>query len=342
MATIVFVLLCISSLWLSFYADKKNKVIPFILSAVILIIISGFRDISVAIDTQHYYAMFDDMMKGHEVYINEKGFIWIFTNFLRIFPHPKYAIFVCSLLTISLFYRRFWELRKTHSLFFMCMVFVCMYFLRSMNIVRQFAAWAIVFWSLRFLEKKQYFIFGIIILVTAYCFHLSAVVGIAILFFYLIKDYKNSKKAKFLFWVFIAGFLISIKTILSYVLDSYDMYLFLGNFQIGFLDIYKYLCLFVAIFLEKMSYPKIKDKRFKFYCGMYFIAISLDFISYFGSYIGRVGLYFTSFEFLFWGYILKNKDYKSLLRIFGMVMFIYMAFQYVYFDGFGIFPYKFV
>ena len=343
MPTIIFVILCIFSVFLVYLADKKNSRLLFLLAFLIPALLAGFRGIEVGIDTKFYYTMINTIHAQEEVYVNERGFVLLVELLTKINSHPGFVLCIISIATIGLFYLRFWELRKDHSLTFMCVIFLCMFYLRSMNVVRQFMAWALVFWGMRFLDKKRYIIFSLLVVFTMYFFHTTAIFAIGIMVFYLIKDFKKSKKAKIILIAMVAAVAIASRWIISYLSNTYDVYLFLGSFEIGFLDFYRLISLIVVIALFGMGVVDGKfDNKLKFYSILYVIAILLDFISYFGSYIGRIALYFMSFEILFYGRALKQSKKKFLLVVVGMILFGYMAFQYVTADGFGIFPYEFL
>lgn len=373
MPTLLFVLLCFVSVFLAFVSDKTNKRLFYFASFFIIAFLSGFRNSSVGIDTVNYYNIIENIRVGNEVYVNETGFVLIIKVLTFINPDPGFSLCLFSFLTIGFFYLRFWEIRKTHSLVFMCAVFVCMYYLRSMNIVRQFMAWSVVFWGIRFLDKHKYLVFLFLTAVSAFFFHLSAVFACAILFIYLIKDYKNDKKARLLFAVALIAAIVLSAEAVRFLSDRYVSYLSLGTFEIGFLDIYRVSCIFAILLLFSSNYAKKRivslnsvglrnpekhfdgqikpntpsfrkgesDNLLVFYAVLYLLGIAMDFISYFGSYIGRVSLYFMSYELLFWGKAFKNAKWKGALVILGITLFGYMAIQYIIGNGFGIFPYSF-
>lgn len=341
--------ICLISFFFSWLAERTNKKLYMFVSGAILVFYSGFRDISVGIDTKTYYKIFLIIKDGGTAYFNEKTFV-LFVRWLFIFfEDPAAIFFVMSAFTIGLFYFSFWKLKDNYSISWMVLIFLLFYFARSMNIIRQYLAWAIVFYAITCMLQQKYFKSSVCIAI-AMCVHLSAIVSFAILGLYLLQDQSNirNKFKNVLLLLVLIGSLLS-GSILSAVDDSYSRYYRFNLSSIGYLSLYKILVLFGIVFLVKNNkiikfgskkiyneYIDI-DKRIVI---LYFVGIIFDSLSYFSSYMSRLGLFFLSFEFLFWGRVFKSKTNTSLYKAALLVMLIYLYTNNIIGDGYGIFPYS--
>lgn len=344
-----FVGICLISFAFSWLAKRTNKKFYMFVSGAILAFYSGLRDISVGIDTQNYYYNFLKIKNGVKVYINEKTFVIIVRFLFNIFKEPAAILFIMSALTIGLFFFSFWKLRDDYSVSWMVLIFLLFYFARSMNICRQYLAWSIVFYAITCLLQQK-ILKSCVCIIIAMCIHLSAVASFAIIGLYLLLDESNTKhrlRTILLLLVF-SGSLLS-GSILSSVEESYSRYYRFELSRVGFLSLYKILILLGIVFLVKnniiISYGSKKthnsfieiDKRIVL---LYFVGIVFDSLSYFSSYTSRLGLFFLSFELLFWGRLLKSKTNTALYKIALLVMLIYLFANNIIGDGYGIFPYS--
>ena len=344
-----FVGICLVSYVCSWLAERTNKRVYMFISGVILVFYSGLRDISVGIDTKTYYYNFLKIKNGVKVYINEKPFVIIVRFLFNIFDDPTAILFIMSAITIGLFYFSFWKLKDEYSISWMVLIFIFFYFARSMNISRQYLAWSIVFYAITCLFQQK-IIKSCVFIIIAMCIHLSAVVSFAILGLYLLQDEtrkKNKFKTVFLLLV-LSGSLLS-GSILSFIQESYSRYYRFELSRIGLLSLYKILILLGIIILAKRNiiitfgsrktYNELIeiDKRVVL---LYIVGILFDSLSYFSSYTSRLGLFFLSFELLFWGRLLKAKTNTTLYKFALLVMLIYLYANNIIGDGYGIFPYS--
>lgn len=348
---IYFIGVCLFAYLFARLAERKNRKTYMIISALFLIIFSGLRSSSVGIDTETYYTYFYRIQNGLRVYINERAFVEIIRFLYVIFDNTETIIFILSAATIVLFYLVFWRLRESFSLSWMILIFICLYYARSMNIMRQYLAWAIVFYGLHYLLKQQYLKYTIAVVI-AMGIHFSAIVSFAILGIYLLTDkVKKGKLKSALLILVILGSMVSAN-LLQTIDKFYNIYFTVHDAQIGYMSFYKIAVMLGIAILSKNHVTLVmgSDKRFSHgviidykFVILYFIGVLLDSLAYFSSYTSRIGLYFLSFEMLFWGQLFKLNEnvsvrvYKLLLLL--MLIYIYMS-NNIIGDGYGLFPYS--
>ena len=345
---IIYIGICLAAYVLSLMAENKRSKVAFFLSAVILILFSGLRDISVGIDTQFYYRDLSKIQNGIEVYISGKAYVEIARLLFLVVSNPAIIIFIISLFTIGLFYIGFWKMKDMYSLSWMVLIFICFYYARSMNIARQYLAWAIIFYALSYLIKKKYTFFAIFVLI-AVGIHVSAICAFAILGIYMLRDKQNSvKKIMLMLFLALAG-PIGLMLVLPKLEKMAETYSGFGSIQLGFLGFFKFAVVLGIVLLNnnRISFSinskkitRIDSRLDNTAAIVYLIGILFDSLTYFSSYISRVGLYFLSFEFLFWGQVLKNKNNALVYKMLLLLMLIYIYANTIIGDGYGLFPYS--
>lgn len=343
--------ICLLAYLLSRLAERTNRKIFFILAGAVLILYSGLRGYNVGIDTVTNYYNFNLIKRGYYVYMNEKPFLEMVKLLLTIFDDPAAIIFIMSAFTIGLFFKSYWKLRDEHSVSWMVLIFVCFYFARSMNIARQFLAWAVSFYGVTFLLKKKTFK-SFICMAVSICIHLSSIASFAIFGIYILQEKSNKSRHKIVGVLLLSVIVGSIflSGFLSQFERAYVRYYTFDYSRVGLLSFYKILTLFAITYFAKNDIGirawknnKINNSIIQIdnkYVILYFIGIIFDSLAYFSSSISRVGLYFLSFELLFWGKLFKSKTDTGLYKILLLIMLVYLYINNVVGDGYGIFPYS--
>ena len=212
---LVFVVLVIFGLALSYVADIKNSVFFMLASAFIIGCVSAFRGTSVGIDTPVYYDIFSNLNLTWKYTTVEKGFIFVGKQIMNLTHNALFVFAFYSFVTIFLVMLRLWTLKKGKSFSFMVLVFLCLYFPLSMNIMRQFFALSIVFFSTIFLERKKPLLFVLPVVFSA-LFHYSALFGLLLLVVYYYFCSESKRQKRFLVLFFLIS--IPIAIVLSYFL----------------------------------------------------------------------------------------------------------------------------
>lgn len=179
--------------------NKKNIIQKYylylIMSAIPLIILIGFRDISVGYDTSAYVETFFRITKGE---ITASDGDWLSIGYIAIckliglFSDNNYVLYntIIGILTVFFFYKAIMNNSK-NSTFSLYLLFSTCLFYQTFNQSRQMLAIAIVLYSWKFIEnnKMKKFLFFILL---AFSIHKSAIIMMP--FYWLTKakiNYKN-------------------------------------------------------------------------------------------------------------------------------------------------------
>lgn len=337
-------------------SNKKNRKFLLVIGVLIISIISGFRGINVGIDTAAYYNAFvNNFPKSWQ--FEENGFRYISTLLMRLFNNPSIIFFIYSIIINGLVFLRLWDFREKCNFTIMSFLYLTIYFIDSMNIMRQFIALAIIFYSTKFLEKKKYFLFFIIVIFTT-LIHKTSLLALIFIIVYIWKDLTKNQKI-ILILPIIGITIIGISYILRYESGHINNYFSTDNSVRNFNITYVYrVLIFIISYLLFKSNKKVTISRTLSECkknsenysrNLEFKAISL--IYFFGLCFGsmgmfyfvmtRIGYYYLIYEIVYWGYITKNSKNNRLNFLMIATYAIYIISIEFLRNGSGIFPYYF-
>lgn len=333
-------------------AEKYNKKVFLIIGIILISLLSGLRGISVGVDTPSYYNAFIYNFPNSWQF-EELGFRYITRFLMSILKNPTMVMLVYSFIINTLIILRLWDYRDKCSFKFMTVLYILIFFIDSMNIMRQFLAISIIFYSTKFLEKKNYFPFIIIVLL-ATTIHKSSILAlfIPLVYFWI----SSSKKNK----VLLAVPLLIISTIvLNYIFsfesDHISNYLSSKNYINNFNFTYLYrLCIFGLSFFLMKNNKKIvfrnekkdldstivyNETTFKVLTILYLCGLLLASMGMFFNYMQRIGYIFLIYELLYWGFIIRRSKSNffniSLIHVYAIYVFMIEIIR----NGSSIFPY---
>lgn len=347
---LIYSILFISVVCLSYYAGAKNKRRCFVLAAILLSVIAGMRGDSVGIDTQQYIYYFNLIAQGKTQYVFgfEQSFIAICGFLLSLFCDTSFLLLIFALLTNILIFIRIWDFRKYISLPWAAVVYFGMFYFMTFNIMRQFVAVSIVFWASRYLLKRKYIVFLLSILVAS-LFHNSALLGVLFFCFEITAwKYLNSAQKKLLLFAMLCS-PIAIYYIIKTAM-KYQGYFSTAASSIGLMVLAK-LILFLLVYLtarhfmtrndnmELENHEKYMELMIREY---YLIGLCLTTIGYFFTYMDRIGLYFGLFEIIYVGIIMKSKRVNVLIKTGLFALYGYMLITSMFGSGQGQGNYIFV
>ncbi|MBQ3784438.1 MAG: EpsG family protein [Lachnospiraceae bacterium] len=134
------------------------------ISLISLILIAGFRTISVGTDTLTYNLMFlEDISIGYYGYV-EKG--WVYLEKLAGQFTSDYNMFLCLISTLTICPLAFvWNKYSTNKQLSLFIYFATYYYCMSLNIMRQCLAMSIILVAYKFIleNKKLYFLLFVLI-----------------------------------------------------------------------------------------------------------------------------------------------------------------------------------
>lgn len=314
--------------------------------ALLLSIISGFRGNEVGIDTVHIIDRWDDVEAGRVVYL-EYGFT-LLIKFLQYFTNDwTYLFFICAVITCYLIILRLWDFRKISSFPIMVAVFYMLYFLRTMNITRQFVAIAIVFYFSRYFFRKKYisYIIGVII---ASLFHISSLMAFAI----FALDFFKWKELKFLHKVILSICVLCIPLlamVAENIIDNeFGVYFLNEDIKWGLMTLVKLVFLVLSCYLSKLisinSFNQTDGNNFMIRCCIYIYAAALflQSLGYIYPFMDRIGLLFNMFGVVYWGILFKTKivPNKIFYAIIFLLLIVYPFIGTLLYDSYGVIPYN--
>lgn len=355
MDKIIFILILIISILFFYIANKKNNKFFLFAGILLLSFTAGFRGELVGIDTKFYYNAFVNNFP-HSWQFPEEGFRFVSRNLMLIFNNPHILFFIYSLIINLLIILRLWDFKDRCNFPFMTFLYLFIYYIETMNIMRQFIAIAIIFYSTRFLERRRILLFILIIIAATYI-HKTALLGLFILVVYFWNDLSKTKKI-LLSIPILALLVFVVYYIINYESGHISNYLSLDNSisNINITFIYRVFA-FIASFLLYKSNCKIvfknsiqetkklkvidekKNDDFNKIYIIYILGLCLSSLGMFFLALTRSGYYYMIFEILYWGYLARNSRNKGisicLISIFALYIFAIELIR----NGSGIFPF---
>lgn len=158
-------------------ASKNNawKVLAFVLLAFF----AGFR-FNVGIDYESYVKIYDEVEGS---FVSEPGNKLLFSFIKLIGGKAQLYFLIMACITQFFVYKTLTKIKKGFWLSVFVYYCISLLYMASFNAVRQYAAIAIIAWSLQFVEKEQFKKFCTIVILVTLCFHFSAIIFIPLYFF---------------------------------------------------------------------------------------------------------------------------------------------------------------
>lgn len=340
---LIYSTLFISTVFFSYYAGMKKKRRYLIVAAILLSMVAGLRGSTVGIDTQGYVHYFELIAHGKTQYVYgmEPSFIAICKVLLYLLQDTSILLLIFALITNILIFLRIWDFRKYISLPWTVTVYFGIFYFMTFNIMRQFVAVAIVFWSTRYLQKKSYIKFILAILIAS-LFHNSALLGL-LFFCFEITAWKYLNRAqKRLLTCAILCAPLALYYIMRIAL-RYQGYFSSVSSSIGLMVLVKFL-LFILLFITARRLISIGkdeelDTRVRYSELMvheyYLAGLGLTTIGYYFSYMDRLGLYFYLFETIYIGMVMKSRRVHVLIKMVITVLYCYILIGSMFGSGHG-------
>lgn len=322
------------------FADQYNSKKCVWGIVAILSLFAGLRAYSVGIDTDNYVALFKIIENGDFKYAYglEESFKYICYIFLKIIPSNSALLTFLALITNGLTVWRFWDFRRVSAFPTMVAAYYMGFFFISLNGMRQFCAIAILLYFTRYLNRNQNLKYlGGVLLATL--FHTSGWIGLAFYGINLLRWKKLGIKGK-LFYIGIVALSPALIAFLLLQMIRYTGYFDDGGDGVGLMVPIK-IALFCASLLfiyllygrkNHFGDPDIWTDSEK--SGLmlatlaYGAGLALIFMSYFIPVLNRVGWYFTAYEGIYMGSLLRTK-HKLHRFIFGICVIVVLGYGFV-------------
>lgn len=347
MSQVLFTAICVILFIPFYYAEKKNNFSLLIIAALLLSFLSGLRDINVGIDTPSYI---DNFINDFPYYwkFSEEGFRFISRMLMRVFHNPYLLLLIYSLVTNILIITRLWDYRERCSFSFMIIIYFALHYINTMNIMRQYLAVSVVFFSSKFLDNKKYILYVIAVLLAS-SIHSSALLNLAIVVIAIWKNTSNKKKFLLLLPLFVIV-PISIVYIMRYESVNLQNYLSMDYDNVNIVFFYH---VFVSVVAIALQYSKMvfcfskKERNYEYYeiklgdddVLITIMSIIASSFGMFFMYLSRLGIYYAIYEIVFWGRVAKGGRSRGLLILLFSVYMVYYFFAELITNGSGIFPF---
>lgn len=347
----------------SFLASKvkgDNAKVFVILIISILTCVAGFRGITVGIDTIRYLEVIENihsMIGTNRIKPMEFGYAYYVIFLTSIIKNSQIVLLVSALITNSLIVIRLWTFRNKISFSFAVFLYTTLYFIMTLNTMRQWIAIAIVFFSVIYLFEEKYLKFTLIVLLAS-TFHTSVLVSLILIPIFLVYKRKISIKSKkyFLLSIVFSPAIIMISFLflrLTPAISQYEHYFRNPDFDFSISWFFRVtLILFLFIFInpkknqEKYSSVNIIERNkitdIEFYKIMRLITavgLMIRAIGLFYEYTARAGLYLSFFEIVLFSFVIKSRNYGQLIRILLITFSLLNIYLVMKDSGYGQIPY---
>lgn len=350
-SAIVYGSMIASSIFFAIRAKISNCRVYLLCIVLVLTFVCGCRAYSVGNDTQGYFDIYESILKnGVNPYSEmEPGYEYLCRGILLILPHPQAVFILVALITYSLITWRFWELRDIAEFDWAIACFTISFHFFIQSGMRQSLALAVVFWTMRYLEKKKIlsYLIGVTI---AYTIHRSAMVAFVNIFCLLPLWKKLSVKKQLSLLLCILAIPIGLLIAMRYYAWGRYIDLFEANFEIGlrvFAEIGFALLSIIAFGYTdtaKSSMP-IPAVSTRYRTGMirlyYVLGLLIGTLGYISSTLGRMQMYWYWYQPVLMGMLARSKCNRAILRSLIILFMIYLCISSITGNGYSQVPYLF-
>lgn len=289
---------------------------------IILFLVSALR-FDVGYDYISYYNVINYLDKNN---YNRFGIIdQLLINISRSIDFYQFyfiatSFFVIYLITVTL--KKFSE-----NYFFSILIFITIpiFYLLSFSIIRQFVAISIVFYSLRYIVKRNLLKYLLLIFV-AFLFHISAIIATPIYFLY---RNKFSKKFAVLLLLLLSFFLSSVLVIIiQKYMPIYASYIY-ESARFGKNLFYFFVLIYIFVL---MNYKYIRNNNASFFFNTFTVGLCLYAMTIqLGEVAPRASYYYLIFIIVLIPSILKFYKTKQIYFIMLFVTIILYSFNFYLF-----------
>lgn len=297
------------------------------ISFLLLLIIGGFRDVSVGTDTKNYAMLFDSYGSDVSMMYHATEPLFLLIQFLVAKMGGGYEIMLLIIMAVILGTIHFYaHLVSKSSLYVILSFFLLYFYFYSFNTMRQYMGMGFCLIAFYYLSKrkvKRYFLFIFI----AFLFHATALVG---LFAYILNKIKLNKKKQILLLsiTFVVGLTPIVQQGMAFTLHFLPEYLYQyilesektgAGFPFSRFLLTSYAIALVVLLKEKTLNVKLL-----------MLGICLLNLFDFQPVIGRIAQYFTIIQIAIIpniSVLIKRKKNAKALKI---ASYIYMLVVWIY------------
>lgn len=326
----ILILLCIG----------KSSKFKLAVSFLLLLIIGGFRDVSVGTDTKNYAMLFDSYGSDVSMMYHATEPLFLLIQYLVAKMGGGYEIMLLIIMAVILGTIHFYaHLVSKSSLYVILSFFLLYFYFYSFNTMRQYMGMGFCLIAFYYLSKKKvkrYFLFIFI----AFLFHATALVG---LFAYILNKIKLNKKKQILLLsiTFVVGLTPIVQQGMAFTLHFLPEYLYQyilesektgAGFPFSRFLLTSYAIALVALLKEKTLNVKLL-----------MLGICLLNLFDFQPVIGRIAQYFTIIQIAIIpniSVLIKRKKNAKALKI-ASYIYMFVVWTYLLLNNVAeIVPYK--
>lgn len=297
------------------------KIYGFTAAFILIFIFCAIR-FDVGYDYSMYYELIEGNIKYFTAQINRIEYLprqlVLFSSFIKFY---QFFFIVTSFIITYFFYKSIKE--NSEDKWLSTLIFVCfpIFFFMSLSVIRQFIAIAIIFYSFKFIKRREFWKY-LAVIICCFFIHNSSILALPIYFIY-----GNFINKKIIVFIYLLGFFSSktLAFLIELSSERYSIYLneIKGDGGSLILIFFQVLGLFLLPLVY--NFRDKEDKDFNFYLLTYYIGLFIwASLSKFGHAGIRGGLYYMTFTILLIPH-LKNKikEYKIVRNSIAIICFLF-------------------
>ncbi|MCL2697124.1 MAG: EpsG family protein [Oscillospiraceae bacterium] len=352
----IYITLLCSAVLPSFFAqineNEKQKKRYLIFVFTLAALAAALRGISVGADTRQFAGAYVEIgyLSWDRAFTlrYEPGFI-ILCKLLNFISSDYQLLFIVTSAFITFSFARF-IYKNSDNIVISTVVFFCMFFAQSMNLMRQYIAVGILLFGLEFLKRKKYNRFLLFVLLAA-SFHYSAIVSAVYIILYRLIIKRGAFLALSIVYALI---FINYRQILGFftsfsLLSQYEGYVG-SSFDVQDTETrpLKILMIILVLVFIKISGNEENEKenlKPNFHVNMLLAWGAIEMISINMKILSRFITYFDVIMLVSVSKALSRIKHKNIRIIFNFIIFLAMI-GYFYVtrirnNSMGVMPYKF-
>lgn len=322
--------------------DKEYVFLVLILCFLLI----GFRDISVGFDTANYVNNTFNSAKYQGTFVNNQEIvISLIARFSMLFS-SDYRLFLVLYAAIIVFLYGYFITQNSNNMLISISIFLGMFFVPSMNLMREWLAIGFGINAIYFLKNKRYFLYLVLLLLSIFS-HVTAVCFLLVSFVFVVKN----KRILFIAVLLICSSIfllrnqivdIVISFVPKYAVYSYsDRFLNDGGFNVKDLVFLGIIILYSFTLIAKENLTEKQKNDILTYLCLVIIALTFSLCGGRFNIMHRLVYYFSVYLIISLPLVISFYDNKRLIYAFVILAMLVMLFRNQISDNNGISNYLF-
>ena len=344
------------------WRSSSKKILPILLSCLILSLLAGVRDMHVGTDTDLYPPTYMSALRKITSFSDiihlesdlDKGYLFLYWIGAWIDRHIWIELFLTELVISVFTFLGYYRLSKHFgsSIIVFTLAFLFLIYNYTLNAMRQECAIAITFFAFSYLWEKRW-IYYILWMSVAYTFHSSTIIALSVPFLLYVSNIESDRKRNRMVLITIISIVIAFASFYYIVNMIADYGLFNeayatrygeggayeGTSRVAFAPLSISLTIYYFIYL---SYKKqiVNNNVIAFHILLNTIYMLCLFLSTLSVFLYRIGLSFYIIDVYLLSVELSSKKVNVVLRTISiLVMIVYWVFNYIIKNNSETYPY---